>query len=325
VIATVRTLMARVIDYAGLFPPARLPMSMAVAEYRDVQGESESWMLGRFVCPATRLAELAEAWPAQAGPPLAVVALGSGGSSVAELAERTQEDVAAIRTAHARPGRSAIVDQFEVRLPGDLLAAGDVDAVRETVAGLHGMLRHAAPVPMLLAVEAPVAGAPRESVQAVVDGIAGWNLTAVAAGHLPVCLKVRCGGLAAAAVPAVVELAGALTACRGAAVPIKATQGLHHPFRRFDHALGTQTHGFVNLLAAAILARAHDLDEAEVADILADREPSRDFTAEALTWGAYRASLTDIAAGRRHALLSFGSCSFAEPRDDLAAFGLLEE
>ncbi len=325
-IATFRTLMARAIDYAGLFPPARLPMDAAVAAYLHGRGGPGAWMLARFVCPAARLTELAGRWPAPGGPPLAVVALGSAAASLAELADIARADAAAIQTFAAAVARRAVVDQVEVRLPADLLASRDADAVRQVVADLHGTFSRAATAELLLAVEAPVAGAPPEGVAAVAAGIDRWNRVAVAAGHLPVCLKVRCGGADTAAVPTVDELAAALAACRDREVAIKATQGLHHPFRRFDPALAAYTHGFVNLMAAATLARSHRLDETEIGAVLADADPERfRFSDEDLAWGRHRAALADLAAGRRHGLVSFGSCSFEEPRADLAALGLLEE
>jgi hypothetical protein len=325
VTATLRTLIARAIDYAGLFPPARLPMGAAVAEYLRVRSEPEAWMLARFVCPAARLAELAERWPAPEGPPLAVVALGSTAASLAELAECSRADAAAIRAFAAAAARRAVVDQVEVRLPADLLAGRDADEIRQAISDLHGALSPSAAAELLLAVEAPVAGAPPARVAAVAAGIDRWNRIAVPAGHLPVCLKVRCGGLDAAAVPTVAELAGALAAGRDRNVAIKATQGLHHPLRRFDHELGTSTHGFLNLMTAAVLARACRLDESKIGAILADTEPAHfGFTDDGLAWGRHEATLADVAAGRRHALVSFGSCSFDEPRTDLAALGLLE-
>lgn len=46
------------VDYAGLFPPASLPMEEAVAKYEAHRRSESSWMLGRFVVPAERLAEV---------------------------------------------------------------------------------------------------------------------------------------------------------------------------------------------------------------------------------------------------------------------------
>lgn len=46
------------IDYAGLFPPAKLPMDDAVAQYRQAAGGPHAAMLERFIVPASRLGEL---------------------------------------------------------------------------------------------------------------------------------------------------------------------------------------------------------------------------------------------------------------------------
>ena len=53
-----RAFMEGLIDYAGLFPPARLDLDVAMKDYLRYQEERSSWMLGRFIIPAARLAEL---------------------------------------------------------------------------------------------------------------------------------------------------------------------------------------------------------------------------------------------------------------------------
>ncbi|MGB9491209.1 MAG: hypothetical protein WCA92_12160, partial [Terriglobales bacterium] len=50
-------LLRNLIDYAGLFPPAALEMPSAVANYDAYLRSEFSWMLGRFIVPAGRLAE----------------------------------------------------------------------------------------------------------------------------------------------------------------------------------------------------------------------------------------------------------------------------
>ncbi len=47
------------IDYAGLYPPASLDMDGAVGGYRKARASSEGWIVNRFLCPASRLEELA--------------------------------------------------------------------------------------------------------------------------------------------------------------------------------------------------------------------------------------------------------------------------
>ena len=50
-------MLSEIVDYAGLFPPSKLPMSEAVANYAKYKAGEHSWMLGRFVVPVGRLDE----------------------------------------------------------------------------------------------------------------------------------------------------------------------------------------------------------------------------------------------------------------------------
>jgi hypothetical protein len=119
--------------------------------------------------------------------------------------------------------------------------------------------------------------------------------------------KIRCGG---AAVPSIDDLAAALRACRSHEIPLKATAGLHHAVRTDDQ------HGFLNLLAAAAFG-----DE-EAA--LAETGPAAfSVDEEAFRWRDRTATPDEIAAMRRDLFVSFGSCSFDEPVDELRALGFL--
>ena len=54
--------MTRLVDYAGLFPPASLDMMSAVRRYRQYLTGEDRWSLGRFVVPAARLLEFSAAF-----------------------------------------------------------------------------------------------------------------------------------------------------------------------------------------------------------------------------------------------------------------------
>jgi hypothetical protein len=51
-------LLADLVDYAGLFPPAGQSMTEAVHCYARYRRSADAWMLGRFIVPASRLDEL---------------------------------------------------------------------------------------------------------------------------------------------------------------------------------------------------------------------------------------------------------------------------
>ena len=57
-VESLRILLSDAIDYAGLFPPASLDMPAAAENFARYLNCEFRWMLGRFVVPAERLAEL---------------------------------------------------------------------------------------------------------------------------------------------------------------------------------------------------------------------------------------------------------------------------
>jgi hypothetical protein len=136
--------------------------------------------------------------------------------------------------------------------------------------------------------------------------------------------KIRCGGVTADAFPPPEAVAAFVAACRDEGVRFKATAGLHHPFRHVEAATGFHMHGFVNLLAAAVLAHAEGLTQPELEAILSEEDPAAfAIDAEGLGVHGHRAGAGAIAAARRELFVAYGSCSFSEPVDDLKMFGVL--
>ena len=60
-VSALSTLVSGIVDYAGLYPPASLPMTEAASSYDAYRRGPDAFMLGRFVVGAARLEELAEA------------------------------------------------------------------------------------------------------------------------------------------------------------------------------------------------------------------------------------------------------------------------
>ncbi len=57
---SLRTLTNDLIDYAGLFPPAKLDMTASVEAYNRCRMSEQEPMLGRFICPVSRLEEFSK-------------------------------------------------------------------------------------------------------------------------------------------------------------------------------------------------------------------------------------------------------------------------
>jgi hypothetical protein len=304
-----RAFLGGIVDYAGLFPPAQLPLEPAIRNYVRYSNDADAWMLGRFVIPAARLADLEPLGPElfQSGLPVLFSALGRGGATTAEFVAGVDSDLAEISHFRQSHGAGVLVDGFEVRLPPDAVGDG-------LPALLDPLLRMMQTARLTLYLEPP-RGADRDAVATVAGALAGRR---------GVGLKLRCGGATAADFPSVETVAGTLIECAVRAVPLKATAGLHHPLPRFDAAVGARMHGFVNLFAAGMLAAVCGVGEETVAEALSDEDPARFvFGEEGLRWRDHTVPVPRIAAARRDAFVSFGSCSFDEPRADLRALGWL--
>lgn len=79
---SLRVLLERLIDYAGLFPPAALSMQDAVRNYARYRDGEYAWALGKFVVPQARAEEVPSEFP------LSVL-------GVDEVKATTEEEIAA--------------------------------------------------------------------------------------------------------------------------------------------------------------------------------------------------------------------------------------
>jgi hypothetical protein len=300
-----RSALNGLVDYAGLFPPAALDMDAAVAEYRAARSGPDAWMVDRFICPAARLEELLTilAPTMEAGErPWRVAVTASQGWRDALTA-----DAGAVRMFSDTAGGAASVELVEIRAPAEVAADPDVLG---NDAGAVLRAFHAMPI-----FELPWDQDPLPAMKALVE------VRATSGRSLGV--KLRCGGLDAALFPSPEAVARFISAAARQLLPLKATAGLHHPFRHVDLATGFHHHGFINVLAATALAHAA-ADESVVTAVLADEDPDH-FTLDrtGLAWHEHSVGAAELDAMRAELFVSYGSCSFEEPVEDLTGLGVL--
>lgn len=309
-------LLHEIIDYAGLFPPAGLPLDVALRNFARYRTGPEAWMLARFVIPTRRLGALA-AYEAlfDEAPPFRFSVLGTGGADADAFLDAFRADMHACDAFHQRHRQRVVADVMEVRLPEALLGA---EAARlETF--LADLARRR-PDDLDLFFEVPLDDALPRTLPPLLDALAAHNAT----HPHRTGLKLRTGGLEPAAFPSAEALAFAIVECREAGVHFKATAGLHHPVRLYHESVQTHMFGFFNLFGAAVLAAAHGLDQAALCEILLEENADHfRLTDDAFAWHGLSASLDEIRHARDDLAISFGSCSFDEPREDLQALGLL--
>lgn len=280
-------LLEHLVDYAGLFPPAGLAMSDAVRAYATYRDGPRANLLGRFVLPAARLDEFAQS----ANPVLAV------------------GDSWPLSVVVAAPAEAGVVDAFETAMRGRVVVQNveGKATTPEQVAAYAGRRR--------AFVEIPLDADP----DPFLDVMARHGLSA----------KARTGGLTNEAFPPAAQVARFLAACVAHGVPFKATAGLHHAVRgdyRLTYAEESPRgamFGFLNVFVAAVLAGG-GMPAPELVAVLEERAASAfTFTADALSWRGHAAAAAAVHDARAKLATSFGSCSFAEPVDDLIALRLL--
>jgi hypothetical protein len=82
-------------------------------------------------------------------------------------------------------------------------------------------------------------------------------------------------------------------------------------------------HGFLNVFLAAAFLRG-GMAAALLVDVLREESPvAFRFDATGVSWHEHQLSARDLFLARRGFAISFGSCSFMEPIEDLHALCLL--
>jgi len=236
VMSTIPPVLHRLFDDAAMFPPGNAPMARAVPAHLSYRSTAFADLVGPFVLPAGRLAELPELLGALDGVIELAVTLSDGPAPVSEVACAVG------------------------RMPGAVLRA--LEVVVPEAMRIDTLLGHLSEVDDStdVYVEAPRA----ERRSAVIAALTGTRYR----------VKFRTGGARASAHPEGPELAAAICAAANAGVPFKATAGLHHAVRNTDTATGFEQHGFLNVLVATDAA-VRGAEISEVARILERRDGER--------------------------------------------------
>jgi hypothetical protein len=297
----IHTLLRGCIDYAGLFPPAALDMATSVDNYSRYLAGPCAWALGRFIVPAARLGEFAAVARAQLAAPHT-----ESWRLAALVGPEVGADIDLITDFNRRYGS-------ESGFPPRVL----IDTVELKVASRSAIQSTMAQVPPNLQayLEIPIEEDPAELILAIRE----FGARA----------KVRTGGTTLEAFPAEEHLGRFIQRCIAARVPFKATAGLHHAVRaeyRLTYAPDSNTgtmFGFLNLLLATGFIRG-GLRPAQAEQVLNETSlRGFDFRDDQIVWNGHSLGLDDLAE-TRSVMISFGSCSFTEPLEDLVALQLLE-
>lgn len=311
----IETLMDGLIDYAGLFPPSKLSMPDAVANFARATRSEHAGFVSRFICPVTKLMDLTEH-----GAILMPGTYATSGyremaddlpawsvSAIIDADLDESIDVIAEFNEHHRYEEHGLarVDAIEMRVD----AASDIDGALDLL-----------PDDISPAFEFPRAAVMGGDPRGYIAALAGNDAMA----------KIRCGGVTPELIPSPADIARFIIACHTAEVPFKATAGLHHPVRA-EHNLSYEAnppravmHGFLNVFIAAALVKVAGIDEATAVRVLEETDPKAFVLTETdAGWRDLTLNLLELSRVREAFATGYGSCSVDEPVDDLKALGLL--
>lgn len=279
------TLLAGLVDYAGLYPPAALDMRSAVSNYLAYRRGPHAFALGRFIVNLDRIPELRSA----TGDSFSEMKL-----SVIVPAETALEDLSyvlgddfGLAAFEFKINRAAEIERISARLPTHQdryfeIPVGDqheelLDAV--VACGARAKLRMGGAI----AEAFPAAKATAVILNALADRNIAFKATA------------------------------------GLHHPIRSRR----PFTYEHDASSGMMHGFINLACAAVLLYSGGT-AGEALHTLEEEDPDA-WRAEpdAICCRAFRWTTDQISEARKKFLISFGSCSFTEPIRDLEVLGWL--
>lgn len=293
---SIRALLTEVVDYAGLFPPSELSMAEAVINYATYKNSNYSWMLGRFIVPVTRLDEFQEA--------------------AGDFISRADENNWRLSALGSADIDATVQQIFEFNAKNDPRAVIDSLEVKADSTSTIDYIANAVPEELTTYYEVPLKG----NVAELISTLAIKKQRA----------KIRLGGVTPEAFPKTSEIIRFIWSCLAANLPFKATAGLHHPIRCIKPLTYEQNapegamNGFLNVFLAPAFIRL-GYKKALIRELLED-EWSKSFTFDdnGVLWRQeYFINNANLKRIRRQSIISFGSCSFEEPIEDLQDIGFL--
>jgi len=330
---SLRTFMNGLIDYAGLFPPADLPLNEAIEEYVSQLKSNNSSMLSRFIIHTSKLNDLEQFLPLFSDlDALRLSVLGGGGNSDDDYLNKITGNIADITKFREKHGEKIEIDVIECKMPSNSPSRKTMVEVT-TLLNENG-LTHYHEFLKLPEINMNYSTDVDESI---------WDEEIVPTVELlskmkNTGIKLRCGGVVKEAFPTVEQIAAMIQTCVIAEVPMKFTAGLHHPIRHFAEEYDEYMHGFINTFGAGIFAttfpKPNNLQEKYrmfilLSHMIDDQNAENfSFTNNSLIWKVgddrdteFEIDDEKIKTAREKNMISYGSCSFQEPIDDLSQLG----
>lgn len=304
-------LLSGIIDYAGTFPPAALPLEKALESANIFRQKGRHpWLMGKVAYPLevirTFSPKMLYAHGAD-GTPWIFTALGGKpeGDQFADFAKTVEWELREISRWNERSSFSSLRAQivaYEIKLPKQW----------EGIESLLDRLTHLEFRNIDVFFEIDPEDVSSGEYVRFFETLAEWVGEQERGGLIPGA-KLRTGGKIP---PTAEEIARFVVETVGCGLRFKATQGLHSAVTHGEHF------GFVNLFATIALSQALGREEfgvKQATQCLKDEaKNSFVFSPSGFKWREYTLTNEEMESARRRHHASFGSCSVDEPDESLA-------
>ncbi|BAY08473.1 hypothetical protein [Calothrix sp. NIES-2098] len=286
--ASLEALLSSVVDYAGLFPPAKLELQPAMANYAQYQTTPYAWMLGRFILPVSRLQEFEQLLPEKPTKwPLSIIMAGDVKEAIAQL-QSLNNDKIAITSLEFPPLPPTDIEKILSSLSTEIESFFEIPFKSDFKSYLS-VLQHTG-----AAAKIRTGGVTVDAFPSIAQ----------------LCQSIF--AFAEAQVP--------FKATAGLHHPLP---GKHRVTGEADSPV-TVMHGFLNVIVLAALVYHQKLTLETALELLPESSSDNfQFTRDSIAWKNHQVNISEIAEARKRFFRSFGSCSFQEPIDDLKELRLL--
>jgi len=313
----VRTLMNRIIDYAGLFPPANLDLPTSLQQYTKYMMGDDNWALSHFVIPQ----KLLENFPFEL------------------LSPEYNYNFSLIPDLFTTSGsREVVAESFLKKLRVLVKAIEKFEEVKNVnIAWLEIKLNHhlfSFGEELLVFIVKTLSDVSKNfNLDRIFFEIPFQNsndrmfssLVAVLSldCDYPSGIKFRTGGITPELFPSLPSLSHAIKLCVKHGIAMKATAGLHSHIRYFDEDLEVWRYGYLNIFLAMMVAAKFQLSIQLILELLSETDISKIDFDGVIRWREFSLTQSDIENLRSSVAISYGSCNYIEPLEHLRELGLL--
>ena len=303
-VESIKLFLTKLIDYAGLFPPAKLELESALKNYSKYIQCNDNWMMSQFIIPVHLLEEITAE--------LMVGFSKSNPLKLSILSGELSKEVEKLNQFQNLYSEKVYYSGLETRIQNRSTFNQLLDSI------LVIQLKYNFTLATFF--ELPPCENWVENMKSTNEAISQFNKI----NNTNFGFKLRCGGVEAHMFPSADSIAETIISCINFEIPIKFTAGLHHPIRHYNESLKTKMYGFFNIFIGGMLTKKYGFDSNKCVEILKDESLGNfKFSNDKLSWKEYSLNNFEIKHFRKNNFISFGSCSFNEPREDLIKLGII--